>query len=70
MGTKQITTMPEVFKNPRYQGKHIILVKGKLFTAKTGQGAARILKKIRLKYPKSTPEIAYLPKAHSLILWM
>lgn len=68
MGATQRTTMPEILQNPRYQGKHIIIVKGKVFTAKTGRGAAKILKEIRIKYPKSTPEIAFFPNAHSLIL--
>ena len=62
--------MPEIFKNPRYRGKHVILAAGKIYTAKTGDGAAEILRKIRKKYPDVTPEVAYLPKAHSLILWM
>lgn len=63
-------TMPEIFKNPRYRGKHVILVAGKIFTAKTGEGASKILEKVREKYPDKTPEIAYLPKATSLILWV
>lgn len=63
-------TMPDIFKNPRYRGKHVILAAGKLFTAKTGEGAAKILEKIRKQHPEITPEIAYLPKAHSLILWL
>ena len=63
-------TMPEIFKNPRYRGKHVILIAGKVFTSKTGDGAAEILRMVRKKYPDITPEVAYLPKAHSLILWM
>lgn len=63
-------TMPDIFKNPRYRGKHVILAAGELFTAKTGEGAAKILEKIRKQHPEITPEIAYLPKAHSLILWL
>lgn len=63
-------TMPEIFKIPRYRGKHVILAAGKVFTAKTGDGAAEILKKLEKKYPNVTPEVAYLPKARSLILWM
>ena len=63
-------SMYDIFKNPRYRGKHIILAAGKVYTAKTGEGASEILKQIREKYPDVTPEIAYLPKAHSLILWM
>jgi len=62
--------MMDVFKNPRYRGKHVILISGKVFTANTGEGASDILEKVRKRYPKETPEVAYLPKAHSLILWM
>lgn len=64
------TTMMDVFKNPKFRGKHVVLIGGKVFTAKTGEGAGEILQKVRIKYPKLTPEIAYLPKAQSLILWM
>ena len=69
MKAKKPPTMPEIFKNPRYRGKHIVLVAGKVFAANTGEGAAEILRKVRKKFPKETPEVAYLPKAHSLILW-
>ncbi len=61
-------SMSDVFKNPHYRGKHIVLAAGKIYTAKTGEGAAKILAKIRQKQPNITPEVAYLPKAHSLIL--
>ena len=64
------TTMMDAFKNPKFRGKHIVLVGGKIFTAKTGEGAGEILQKVRAKYPNLTPEIAYLPKAQSLVLWM
>lgn len=62
--------MTDVFKNPKFRGKHVILAAGKVYTAKTGEGAAEILRKIRKLQPGVTPEVAYLPKAHSLILWM
>jgi hypothetical protein len=67
---KKAITMTDIFANPRYRGKHVILAAGKVFTAKTGEGAAEILRKLEKKYPEVTPEVAYLPKAHSLILWM
>lgn len=70
MKTGAKISMMDIFKNPRYRGKHVILAAGKIYSAKTGEGAAEILKKVRKKYPNVTPEIAYLPKAHSLILWM
>lgn len=62
--------MIDIFKNSRYRGKHIILAAGKIYTAKTGEGAAGILKKLEKTHPNVIPEVAYLPKAHSLILWM
>jgi len=70
MKTKTKISMMDVFKNPRYRGKHIVLAAGKIYTAKTGEGAADILRKIRKIHPDVTPEVAYLPKAHSLILWV
>lgn len=67
---KSKVTMMDFFKNPRYRGKHVILAAGKVYTANTGEGAATILRKVRKSQPGITPEVAYLPKAHSLILWM
>ena len=67
---KKTIAMLDIFKNPRYRGKHVILVAGKVFTAKTGEGASELLKKLEKKYPKVIPEVAYLHKARSLILWI
>lgn len=66
---KTIKTINDVFGNPYYRGKHIVLIKGRIFTAKTGEGASKILKRVIDKYPDEIPEVAYLPKARSLILW-
>ncbi len=60
--------MTDVFKNPRYRGKHVILAAGKLYTAKTGEKAGEILRKIREKNPKVIPEVAYLPQGKFLIV--
>lgn len=67
---KTKVSMTDIFKNPRYRGKHVILAAGKVYTAKTGEGASEILKKLEKTQPNVIPEVAYLPKAHSLILWM
>ena len=63
-------SMIDLFKNPRYRGKHIILAAGRVYTTKTGEGAAEILRKLEKTHPNVTPEVAYLPKARSLILWL
>ena len=67
---KPFITMSDIFKDPRYRGKHVILAAGKIFTARTGKRVEAILMKLEKTHPKVTPEVAYLPKARSLILWM
>lgn len=68
MSTKTNVKMMDVLNNPRYRGKHLIIARGRLYTAKTGEGAAAILKKVRQQHPEVTPEVAYLPKARTLIV--
>ena len=63
-------TMINVMENPKYKGKHVIVVAGKVFAAKTGESASKILEEIRRKYPKETPAITYIPDADTLILWL
>ncbi len=67
---KKAITMTDIFKNPRYRGKHVVLAAGRIYTAKTGEGIELILEKLEKSRPKVTPEVAYLPKARSLILWI
>ena len=67
---KKKITMHDIFKNPRYRGKHIILAAGKVYTANTGEGAAEILRKLEKTDPDVVTEITYLPNARSLILCM
>jgi len=62
--------MFKIMENPKYKGNHVILVKDKIFTAKTGKKASKILEMVREKYPKQTPEVTYIPKADALILWV
>lgn len=68
-GTKKLT-MINIMSDPKYKGKHLIVAAGKVFTAKTGEGASKILEKIRREYPKEIPEITYIPDADTLILWL
>lgn len=62
--------MGQVFANPKYRGKHVIVAGGQIFTAATGKGASKILDRIHKKYPKETPSITYIPKVETLILWL
>lgn len=68
---KQKTEQKEslkVFTNPLYQGKHLVMIQDKVFSAKTGSEAAKIFKKVIKKYPNEKPTITYVPKEGSLIL--
>lgn len=62
--------MLQIMSNPAYKGKHVIIIAGKLFTAKTGREANRLLDKLEKQYPKEIPAITYIPKADTLILWL
>lgn len=62
--------MADVFKDPRYRGKHVVLTRGQVYTARTGNKALELLEKLEKKYPGATPEVAYLPKARFLVLWL
>lgn len=62
--------MVNIMSDPAYRGKHVIVIAGKVFTAKTGRAANIILDKLEKKYPKETPALTYIPKADTLILWL
>jgi hypothetical protein len=60
--------MHKVLSSPRYKGKHVIVVANKILTAKTGDGAAKILHDVDKKYPHETAAVTYIPDADTLIL--
>lgn len=60
----------KIFQDPKFRGKHIIVVAGRVFTAKTGKEAVKIFNKVTAKYPHAKPNVAYIPKAESLILFL
>jgi len=67
---KKKVSMEKIWGNPRYAGKHVIIIAGKVFAAKTGKEASRLFDKLVRKYPSKTPTLTYIPKAESLILFM
>lgn len=58
----------QAYRTPKYQGKHIIVIGGKIYATKTGAAEAKLLDKLVNQYPKETPTILYVPKADTLIL--
>ena len=61
--------MQTVMNDSQYRGYHVIVVAGKVFKAKTGETASKILDEVRQKYPREIPAITYIPDADTLILW-
>lgn len=62
--------MINIMSDPRYKGKHVIVVGGRVFTAKTGNEANRLLDRLEKQHPDEVPAITYIPKEDTLILWL
>lgn len=62
--------MIQIMGNPKYRGKHLVIVAGKVFVATTGKEANRIIDKLEKKYPDEIPAMTYIPKSDTLILWV
>lgn len=60
----------EIFSNPAYFGKHVVVVDHEVYQANTGDEAVRILEEVRKKYPEKKPVLAYIPKEETLILFI
>lgn len=67
-GNVKKITMEIAMDDPKNRGYHIIVADGKLFKARTGEAASKILDQVRKNYPKKIPSYTYLPDADSLIL--
>jgi hypothetical protein len=57
-----------IFSDPKYAGHHVIIAAGKIYKAKTGEKAGRILAKIRKEQPEIIPAVAYIPPLGSIII--
>ena len=56
--------------NPRYRGKHLVIIQDKVYTARTGREATRLFDRLTKQFPHETPTLAYVPKEDTLILWL
>lgn len=64
------TRMMHIMSDPKYRGKHLAIVAGKVFVAKTGKEINSIIDRLERKYPDEVPVMTYIPKADTLILWL
>lgn len=56
--------------NPRYRGKHVIVVDKKVFVARSAAQAPRLFDRVTRGRRHSAPLLLYIPKADTLILWL
>jgi len=57
-----------VCENPRYRGKHLVVVAGRVYVARTSKDLSRLVDRALQRYPGVTPTLVYVPKVESLIL--
>lgn len=68
--TKKDRLFIRALLNPRYRGKHVIMIKGKIYAATSGKEASLLFDLLTKKYPGYIPTLAYIPKEDALILWL
>lgn len=56
--------------NSRYRGKHLIVIAGKVFVARSAAEAPRLFERVTRAHRRATPTLLYIPKADALILWL
>lgn len=56
------------YADPKYRGKHVVIFGDKIYSAKNGKLASKLLEKLVKKFPDETPIISYIPKSDALIL--
>lgn len=57
-----------IYSDPKYKGKHVIIIKDKIFSARTGEEMVKKFEDVVKKYPDFQPTLTYIPKEDSLIL--
>lgn len=58
-----------IARERKLRGKYVVIIGKRVFTAKTGREATRLLAQVRKKFPQKTPLATFVPKADTLILW-
>ena len=56
-------------RESEFRGKYVVIVGTRVFTAKTGKEASRLLTKVRKDFPGKIPLATFWPKEGTLILW-
>ncbi len=64
------TAMVQIMSDPQYKGRHLVIIKDQVFSAKSARQAKKMLQKLEQEYPHERPTLTYIPKGDTLILWL
>lgn len=62
------TLLRRVLASPSYRGKHVVLLGGKVYAARSARELTRIFDRLVKKHPGEMPTLAYVPAAQALVL--
>ena len=62
--------LERVYANPRYRGKHLIVIGDQVFVARSAAEAPKLFERVTRTHPRSTPTLVYVPQADALVLWL
>jgi hypothetical protein len=68
--TKRQKLINLVYSNSKYWGRHVIILGDKIYSAKSGAKASKMLEELMKKNPSDTPTLTYVPKTDTLILFL
>ncbi|MBI4431100.1 MAG: hypothetical protein HY587_05260 [Candidatus Omnitrophica bacterium] len=55
-------------RNRRHRGKHLIVIEGRVFAARSAAHAKRLFDRLTRMHPHATPTLLYIPKSDALVL--
>ena len=65
-----IQLLKRLAANPRYRGKHLIVIQNRVFVARSAAEAPRLFDRVMRTHRRATPTLLYVPRADALILWL
>lgn len=68
MKKKKEVDIHAIYRDPKYGGKHVIVIGEDVYTAKSGKAHNLLLEKLVKRYPDKKPLVMYVPKEDTLIL--
>ena len=57
----------KVYADPKYSGRHLVIVGRKIYAARTGREANRLLHRVMKERPKEAPLLVDVPGADTLL---